>query len=223
MHGLLSFGKIRTGSCKIVYIASYRSRARFERRRPIYSIVSDHCRANPNFSELSIPRISSTPLLLLSATPIILLLSLLTLYLRDSPVSLFSLNFFLFSFPFFFSVFQNTFFRVDFYQKYISHVYMYIRSLQARRHSSARPSSKTYEYANYQGSLDRSDMESSSRRCSPQFLVNFFFFPFDYEFTRRRSSNVSPSPPPPSLKSKNLKEIFLDPHDPSSVTISSFY
>lgn len=219
MHGLLSFGKIRTGSCKIVYIASYRSRARFERRRPIYSIVSDHCRANPNFSELSIPRISSTPLLLLSATPIILLLSLLTLYLRDSPVSLFSLNFFLFSFPFFFSVFQNTFLRVDFYQKYISHVYMYIRSLQARRHSSARPSSKTYEYANYQGSLDRSDMESSSRRCSPQFLVNFFFFLLRL---RIHASSIEQRISP-SLKSKNLKEIFLDPHDPSSVTISSFY
>lgn len=112
MHGLLSFGKIRTGSCKIVYIASYRSRARFERRRPIYSIVSDHCRANPNFSELSIPRISSTPLLLLSATPIILLLSLLTLYLRDSPVSLFYfLIFSFFLFRFFFLFFRTLFFE----------------------------------------------------------------------------------------------------------------
>lgn len=127
MHGLLSFGKIRTGSCKIVYIASYRSRARFERRRPIYSIVSDHCRANPNFSELSIPRISSTPLLLLSATPIILLLSLLTLYLRDSPVSLFYfLIFSFFLFRFFFFCFLEHFFSSRFLSKiYISRIYVY--------------------------------------------------------------------------------------------------
>lgn len=126
MHGLLSFGKIRTGSCKIVYIASYRSRARFERRRPIYSIVSDHCRANPNFSELSIPRISSTPLLLLSATPIILLLSLLTLYLRDFPVSLFYFLIFSFFLFRFFFCFLEHFFSSRFLSKiYISRIYVY--------------------------------------------------------------------------------------------------
>lgn len=128
MHGLLSFGKIRTGSCKIVYIASYRSRARFERRRPIYSIVSDHCRANPNFSELSIPRISSTPLLLLSATPIILLLSLLTLYLRDSPVSLFYfLIFSFFLFRFFFLFFRTLFFEQIFIKNiYLTYICIYV-------------------------------------------------------------------------------------------------
>lgn len=62
-------------------------------------------------------------------------------------------------------------------------------------------------------------MESSSRRCSPQFLVNFFFFSLRL---RIHASSIEQRISP-SLKSKNLKEIFLDPHDPSSVTISSFY
>lgn len=136
MHGLLqSFGKIRTRSCGIASIASYRSRVpKFDSSRPIYSIVSDYCRANPNFSGLDsldsahLQYFSTSPT---SATSIILLLSSLSpLHLRNSPV-LFSLNFFPFlSFSFFFCFFfREPFFPVDFYQKYILHVYVYIRSL----------------------------------------------------------------------------------------------
>lgn len=118
MHGLLqSFGKIRTRSCGIASIASYRSRVpKFDSSRPIYSIVSDYCRANPNFSGLDsfdsahLQYFSTSAT---SATSIILLLSSLSpLHLRNSPV-LFSLNFFPFlSFSFFFCFFlENLFFQ----------------------------------------------------------------------------------------------------------------
>lgn len=182
MHGLLSLGKIRTGSCKIaiqprIVFTSFDSSVVHQFIRS-YPIIAEPIRTSPD-SIHSIPCISST----FSTSPTSPLLLLFYFYRRYSPFIFeflpfyFLLIFFFFYFSFFFCFLEH-FFPVDFYQKYIFHVYVYIRSLQGRRHSSARPSSKTYGYANYQGSLDRSDMESSGRRCSPQFLVNFFFFFF---------------------------------------------
>lgn len=124
MHGLLSLGKIRTGSCKIaiqprIVFTSFDSSVVHQFIRS-YPIIAEPIRTSPD-SIHSIPCISST----FSTSPTSPLLLLFYFYRRYSPFIFeflpfyFLLIFFFFYFSFFFSVFQSIFFQ----QIFIKNIY----------------------------------------------------------------------------------------------------